>query len=169
MIVLTLILISSQSSAPAQIHGDAIVKRQEQWEANPHVYACEYIIGDIHNEESYARTNNNNMYPGVGYTAVSSPQSRANNNMAPPPPMRPARGCKQVAVAHDVDLSSSDDDELTAPPSIRSKTRISYKVLLQDQRRLKDRHEETLATRESLKCDHQATVNELRSLKSKLQ
>jgi hypothetical protein len=36
----------------AQIHGGAIVKRQEQWEANPRFYACEYIIGDIHNEES---------------------------------------------------------------------------------------------------------------------
>jgi hypothetical protein len=81
----------------AQIHGGAIVKRQEQWEANPRFYAYEYIIGDIHNEESYARTNNNNMYPGVGYTAVSSPQSRANNNMALPPPMRPARGWKRVA------------------------------------------------------------------------
>jgi hypothetical protein len=57
----------------AQIHGGAIVKSQEQWEANPRFYACEYIIGDIHNEESYARTNNNNMYPGLGYTAVSSP------------------------------------------------------------------------------------------------
>jgi predicted nucleic acid-binding Zn-ribbon protein len=154
----------------AQIHGGAIVKRQEQWEANPRFYACEYIIGDIHNEESYARTNNNNMYPGVGHTEVSSPQSSANNNMAPPPPMRPVRGCKRVAVAHDVDLSSSEeDDELTAPPSIRSNARITYKVLQQDQRRLKDRHEKTLATLESLKCDHQATVNELRSLKSKLQ
>jgi hypothetical protein len=69
----------------AQIHGGAIVKSQEQWEANPRFYACEYIIGDIHNKESYERTNNNNMYPGVGVTAVSSPQSRANNNMAHPP------------------------------------------------------------------------------------
>jgi chromosome segregation ATPase len=40
---------------------------------------------------------------------------------------------------------------------------------MQDQRRLKDRHEKTLAKLESLKCDHHATVNELRSLKSKLQ
>jgi predicted nucleic acid-binding Zn-ribbon protein len=55
------------------------------------------------------------------------------------------------------------------PPSIRSNPRISYKVLQQDQRRLKDRHEKTLATLESLKCDHQSTVNELLSLKSKLQ
>jgi hypothetical protein len=59
----------------AQIHSCVIVKRQEQWEANPRFYACEYIIGDIHNEESYTRTNNNNMYPGVGYAAVSSPLS----------------------------------------------------------------------------------------------
>jgi hypothetical protein len=58
---------------------------------------------------------------------------------------------------------------LPPPPSIRSNARISYKVLQQDQRRLKDRHEKTLATLESFKCDHQATVNELRSLKSKLQ
>jgi chromosome segregation ATPase len=42
-------------------------------------------------------------------------------------------------------------------------------VLQQEQRRLKDRHEKTLATLESLKCDHQAAVNKLRSLKSKLQ
>jgi hypothetical protein len=100
----------------AQIHGGAIIKSQEQWEANSRFNACEYIIGDIHNEERYARTNNNNMYPGVGYTAVSSPESRANNTMVPSPPMRPTRGCKLVAVAHDVDLSSSDDEELTAPP-----------------------------------------------------
>jgi hypothetical protein len=154
----------------AQIHGGVIVKRQEQWEANPSFYTCEYIIGDIHNEESYARTNNNNMYPGVGYTAVSSPQSRANNNMALPPPMRPARGCKRVAVAHDVDLSSSDDDELTPPPpSTRKKTPLSYKSLMQYHRRVKDRHEKTLANLEFLKCDHQATVNKLRSLKSKLE
>jgi hypothetical protein len=56
------------------------------------------------------------MYPGVGYTAFSLPQFRANTNMAPPPPMRPVRGCKRVAVAHDVELSTSDDDELTRPP-----------------------------------------------------
>jgi hypothetical protein len=74
----------------AQIHGGAIVKSQEQWEANPLFYACEYIIGDIH--ESYAKTNNNNIYPGVGYTAVSSPESRANSNMVPPSPMHPTRG-----------------------------------------------------------------------------
>jgi hypothetical protein len=40
----------------AQIYGGAIIKSQEQWEANPRVYACEYIIGDIHNKESYAGT-----------------------------------------------------------------------------------------------------------------
>jgi hypothetical protein len=110
------------------------------------------------------------MYPGLGVTAVSSHQSRANNNMAPPPPMRPARGCKRVAVAHDVDLSSSDDDELTAPPpSTRKNTPLSHKSLMQYRRRLKDRHAKTLASLEALKGDHQATVKELRSLKSKLQ
>jgi predicted component of type VI protein secretion system len=78
--------------------------------------------------------------------------------------MRPARGCNQVTVAHDVDLSSSGDDEFTPPPSIRNKTPMSYKLLMQYQHHLKNRHEKILAKLESLKCDHQATVNELRSL-----
>jgi SMC interacting uncharacterized protein involved in chromosome segregation len=55
------------------------------------------------------------------------------------------------------------------PPSIRKKIPLSYKLLMQYHRRLKDRHEKTLANLEYLKCDHQATMNELRSLKSKLQ
>jgi hypothetical protein len=96
------------------------LSRVENREANPRFNACEYIIGVIQNEESYARTSNNNMHPGVGYTAVSSPESRANNNMVPPPSMRPTGGCERVAVAHNVDLSSSDDEELTAPPPLAS-------------------------------------------------
>jgi hypothetical protein len=99
----------------AQIHGGAIIKSQEQWETNPRFYACEHIIGDIHNEESYARTNNNNIILGLGYSAVFSPDSRENNNVVPPPPMRPTGGCTRVAVAHDVDISSSEDEELTFP------------------------------------------------------
>jgi hypothetical protein len=47
---------------------------------------------------------------------------------------------------------------LPAPPSIRKKTPMSYKSLMQYQRRLKDRHEKTLAKLESLKCDHSAQM-----------
>jgi hypothetical protein len=107
----------------SQIHGGAIIKSQKQWEANPCYYACEQIIGDIHNEESYTQTNNNNMIPGVGYYAVSSTDSRSNNNVVPP--TRPIQGCKRVALAHDVDISSSDDEELTGPPCVRKSTPLA--------------------------------------------
>jgi chromosome segregation ATPase len=72
-------------------------------------------------------------------------------------------------VAHDVDLSSSDDEELTAHPRIRKNTPLSYSSLMEYHRRLKERHVTTKANLESLKGDHQSTVNELHSLNSKLQ
>jgi chromosome segregation ATPase len=58
---------------------------------------------------------------------------------------------------------------LPPPPSIRKNTPLPYKSLMQYHRHLKERHATTLANLESLKGDHQSTVNELHYLKLKLQ
>jgi hypothetical protein len=93
----------------AKVHGNRIIRNMNQWQANPRFYACEYISGEVHNEESYLRPNKKDLLPGVGFASPSSSVSAIGVGLAQPlRPSRPLRERKRVAVCEPL-IDSSDD------------------------------------------------------------
>jgi hypothetical protein len=119
----------------AKVHGNRIIRNVNQWQANPRFYACEYISGEVHNEESYLQPNKKDLLPGVGFASPSSSVSAIGVGSAQPlRPSRPLRERKRVAVFEPL-IDRSDDEEeydeplLVSPPSRRKNQAISYASL----------------------------------------
>jgi hypothetical protein len=145
-----------------------------QWQANPRFYACEYISGEVHNEESYLRPNKKDLLPGVGFASPSSSVSAIGVGLAQPlRPSRPLRERKRVAVCEPL-IDSSDDEEeydeplLVAPPSRRKNQAISYASLQANCRRLKQRHAAVKDELATLQKEHSETADKVQCLSSKL-
>jgi hypothetical protein len=93
-----------------QVHGGQIVRTKKQCEANPRLYACEHIAGDVHSKDTSLRPNKKVMLPGVGYgSEVYTPLSPMANQVNDAAPSRPSRACKRVAVLQYIDVECSND------------------------------------------------------------
>jgi hypothetical protein len=158
----------------AKVLGNRIITNMNQWQANPRFYACEYITGEVHNEESYLRPNKKDLLPGVGFASPSSPVSAVGVSQAQlSRPSRPLHEWKRVAVG-DPSFYSSDDKEecdeplLVEPPSRRNNQAISYASLQANCRRLKRRHAEVKYELATLQKEHLETADKVQCLSSKL-
>jgi hypothetical protein len=95
----------------AKVHSNRIIRNMNQWQVNPRFYACEYISGEVHNEEIYVRPNKKDFLPGVGFASPSSSVSAIGVGSAQPlRPSRPLRERKRVAVCEPL-IDGSDDEE----------------------------------------------------------
>jgi hypothetical protein len=139
----------------------------ESWQANPRFYACEYIAGKVHNEESYLWLNNKYLLPGVGFASPSSPVSAVGVGRAQPSRhSRPLRERKRIVVGEPL-IDSSDDKEecdeplIVAPPSTRNYQAISYASLQEKCWLLKQRHAAVKDELATLQKEHSETADKV--------
>jgi hypothetical protein len=158
----------------AKVHGNRIIRNMNQWQVNPRFYACDYIAGEVHNEESYWRPNKKYLLLGVGFYSPSSPVSAVDVARAQPlRPSRPLRERKRVAVGEPLFDSNDDEEEcdeplLMAPPSRRKNKAISYASLQAKYRRLKKRHAAVKDELATLHKEHLKNADKVQCLSSKL-
>jgi hypothetical protein len=157
-----------------KVHGNRIIRNMNQWQVNPRFYACVYISGEVHNEESLLRPNKKDLLPGVIFASPSSSVSAVRVGLAQPlRPSRPLRERKRVAVCEPL-IDSSDEEEeydeplLVAPPSRRKSQAISYASLQANCRRLKQRHAAVKDELTTLQKEHSETADKVQCLSSKL-